>query len=217
VAEIIRVLVVDDHPLMCHGIKTILEDEGDIKVVGEAHNGGDALRLARQTRPDVTLLDLHLPDMSGLEVIKEIMAENPDARILVFSNDTGNQTVFTAMEAGALSYMLKVDAMDRVVAAVRDAAQGNPTLSIQAERGLLTHIRKQNAPQADLESLTVREIEILKLMAEGLTNADMAARACIAEGTVRTHVSNIIQKLNLENRAQAIVYAIREGLVLLGE
>jgi DNA-binding NarL/FixJ family response regulator len=212
--EIITVLIVDDHPALRQGIRTLLERQPDIKVVGESNNGGQAIQMACRFKPDVVLMDLQMPGKSGLEAIREILAENPAIRILVFSNFSEDKTIMAAIEAGAIGYLLKVDATDKIIQAVRDAYQNTPSFSSQAESELLAYIHSRRANQiSNTAQLTPRELVILKMMANGLTNEEMATHAFISEGTVRTHISHILQKLHLENRAQAVLYAVREGLV----
>jgi NarL family two-component system response regulator LiaR len=212
--EVITVLIVDDHPAMRQGIRTLLERQPDIKVVGESNNGALAVQMASQFKPDVILMDMQMPGKSGLDAITEILNETPAIRILVFSNFSEDKTIMAAIEAGAIGYLLKVDATEKIIQAVRDAYNNTPTFSSQAQSELLAYIhnrRSQHIPIA--AQLTPREVVILKMMANGLTNEEMAAHAYISEGTVRTHISHILQKLHLENRAQAVLYAVREGLV----
>jgi NarL family two-component system response regulator LiaR len=212
--EIITVLIVDDHPTMRQGIRALLERQPDIKVVGESNNGTQAIQMACQFKPDVVLMDLQMPGKSGLDAIKEILAETPSLRILVFSNSSEDKTIMAAIEAGAIGYLLKIDATEKIIQSVRDAYHNTPTFSTQAQSELLSYIHSHRSTQtASTAQLTPRELIILKLMANGLTNEEMAAQAFISEGTVRTHISHILQKLHLDNRAQAVLYAVREGLV----
>ena len=209
----IRVLIVDDHPVMRQGIRALLEHEADILVVGEAKNGDEGVAQAALLRPDVILMDLQLPGKSGLDAIREIHLENPGIRILVFSNFSEDKTIMEAVKSGAIGYLLKIDAAEKVIQAVRDAYHGSSTLSSQVSHGLLSYIHQHKTAPLPETRLTRREDEILKMMASGLTNEEMSVRTYISEGTVRTHVSHILQKLNLENRAQAVIYAVRSGLV----
>jgi len=210
----INVVVIDDHPAMRQGIRTLLERQGDIKVVGEGSNGDLALELARRFRPDVILMDLEMPGKNSLEAIKEIVSENPGVRVLVFSNYSEDKTIMAAVQAGAIGYLLKIDATDKIIQSVRAAYQNTPAFSPQAESELLAYIhnRKPEHPSPAAQ-LTARELIILKMLSKGMSNEEMAAQAFISQGTVRTHISHILQKLHLENRAQAVLYAIREGLV----
>ncbi len=212
--ESVRVLIVDDHPIILSGIRDVIEREAGIKVVGEADNCESAVALARELLPDVILMDLNLPDKSGVEAIKEICAKNPETHILVLSNYSDEKLIFEAIEAGAIGYLLKVDATDKIVAAIMDAFEGKPTLSFKAERSLLSYMRsRQQNPDNPIKYLTEKEKRILRLLGEGLINPDIAERTNVSEGTVRTHISHILSKLNLQNRAQAVIFAIRNGLV----
>jgi len=213
--ELMRILIVDDHPLIRSGIKGVLEQESDMVVVGEANNGSKAVEMAEQLKPHVILMDYNLPGKSGIEAIKEILAQNPAIRILILSNYSDEKIIFSALEAGAMGYILKVDSVEKIVSALREALKGNPTLSTQAERGLLSYLQGKRTNQPYTKPLTNQEKTVLIMMAEGKTNADIAAHLYISEGTVRSHVSHIISKLKLQNRAQAIIYAVKDGLVKL--
>ena len=218
----IQVLVVDDHPVLRQGIRALLDRQEDIRVCAEASSAEEALVLVRALHPNVILMDLQLPGKSGLEAMKEILVEAPESRILVLSNFTDDKNILAAIEAGASGYLLKVDAADKIIQAVRDTFLGSPIFSRQAESTLMAYIRGHKAsgrgqgPKFEQE-LSEREMAILKMMARGLSNEEMAAQAFISQGTVRTHVSNILRKLNLENRAQAILYALKQGWVNLDE
>ena len=199
---------------MRQGVRTLLERQPDIKVVGESNNGALAVQMASQFKPDVILMDMQMPGKSGLDAIKEILNETPAIRILVFSNFSEDKTIMAAIEAGAIGYLLKVDTTEKIIQAVRDAYHNTPTFSSQAESELLAYIHNRRDQHIPITAqLTPREVIILKMMANGLTNEEMASHAYISEGTVRTHISHILQKLHLENRAQAVLYAVREGLV----
>lgn len=215
-SNLIRVLIVDDHPIIRSGIKSILDKEEDITVVGEAMNCAEAIESTAHLQPDVVLMDLNLPDRNGIEAIKEILAQNTTVRILVLSNYSEEKMIYKALEAGALGYLLKIDTLEQISNAIRTVFQGNPSLSPDVERGLLTYLKLgQNTTASRGKLLTKREIVILQMMAEGKTNAAMAEKANISEGTVRTHISNILGKLNLQNRAQAVIFAVKEGMIEL--
>ncbi len=211
--EPIRVLIADDHDIVRKGLRTLSETEPDLLLVGEAEDGLEAAARAQALQPDVILLDLVMPRQGGLETIRQIKAENPDARILVLTSFAGDDKVFPAIKAGALGYLLKDSRPPQLLQAIREVYRGQSSLHPTIARKL---IREMNQPP-DLpptqEPLTPRELEVLKLVARGLTNQEIAEELVITERTVTTHVSNILGKLHLANRTQAALYAIREGLV----
>jgi DNA-binding NarL/FixJ family response regulator len=213
----IRLLIVDDHPALRYGLVALFRHEADIEVVGEASDGIEAVEKANALHPDVILLDLGLPKKNGQEVIKEILSFDPNSRIIIFTSHSDGDQIMTAIKAGAIGYLVKDDSPQEIFYAIRSAHQGKPTLSARTELSLfhqIQHIKPQAAP---IEELTARELEILRWLAQGWTNTEIAEKASVAEGTVRSHVSNLINKLGLENRAQAVIYAIRTGLIDVNE
>ncbi len=213
IEKLIHLLIVDDHPALRFGLVELFHHEPDFKVVGEASNGIEAVEKANLLKPDVILMDLGLPKKSGLEAIKEILQSNPEARIIIFTSYSDGDQIFAAIKAGAIGYLVKDNSPQEIFYAIRNAFQGKPTLSARTELSLFHQIQNNKPVTHDLEALTTRELDILRWLASGLTNAEIAQEASITEGTVRSHVSNLISKLGLENRAQAVVYAIRKGLV----
>jgi NarL family two-component system response regulator LiaR len=188
-----------------------------MELVDEAADGVEAVRKVRQLQPDVILLDLMMPNKSGLEAIAEIKQENSDARILVLTSFAENEKVFAAIKAGALGYLLKDSSPDELLDAIRAIYRGESSLPPAIARELIRELnRPTDLPLAE-DPLTEREVEVLKLVAQGLTNQDIAGKLFISEWTVRTHVRNILSKLHLANRTQAALYALREGLVDLDE
>jgi NarL family two-component system response regulator LiaR len=214
--ENIRVLVVDDHAVVREGLRSLISVKPGLEVVGEAADGEEAVHQARALQPDVILLDLMMPRKNGIEAIVEIKEEYPDARILVLTSFAGDAQVFPAIKAGALGYLLKDSSPQELLQAIRDVYQGrsslHPTIALKV-------IQELNRPPEDLppteNPLTERELDVLKLVAQGLSNAEIAPMLVISERTVGTHVSNILNKLHLANRTQAALYALRTGLATL--
>ncbi len=211
----IRILIADDHPIVREGMAAILSAQPDMELVGEAADGAQAVTLARQTRPDVILLDLEMPLKDGVTVIREVMEADLQSRILVLTSYGDDERVFPAIKSGALGYLLKDTPRERLLQAIRDVAQGqailHPTIAIKVMREL-------NQP-SDLPPtpapLTEREMDTLRLVARGLSNQEIAAELTIHEYTVAKYVGSILDKLHVANRTQAALYALREGLAKL--
>jgi DNA-binding NarL/FixJ family response regulator len=215
--ELIRVLVADDHAIVRKGICALLETEPDIGVVGEAQDGQQVVAEAQRLRPDIILMDLVMPGMDGVEAIRRIRACQPEVRILVLTSFSGDDKLFPAIKAGALGYLLKESGPEELIRAIRQVHGGESALQPSIARKVLQGLCQpaSQGPAADV--LTDREVEVLRLVALGQTNGEIADRLAISEATVRTHVSNILAKLHLYSRTQAAVYALREGLASLHE
>ncbi len=210
--DCIRVLVVDDHAIIRRGLRAVLELVPDIEVVGEAEDGQRALALNESLHPDVIIMDLMMPGMDGIECIKAVKAGSPQARILVLTNFAGEDMVFPAIKAGAMGYQLKDSTPETLVQAIRQVHRGESALHPLIARKVLDELHATAERKLTLEPLTQRELEVLRLIAQGNENKDIADRLVISEATVRTHVSNILNKLHLASRTQAALYALREGL-----
>ncbi len=218
-SEKIRILIVDDHTVVRKGLKALILTEADLEVVGEAGDGEEAVRRARILNPDVILMDMSMPKMDGVEAITEIKKENSEARILVLTSFAEDKKILDAIRAGALGYLLKDASPDELLRAIQDVYRGESSLHPTVAQKVIHAIQGPTDPdpKGNSQSLTERELEILKLIAEGLPNQQIAKQLFISERTVRTHVSNILRKLKLPNRTQAALYAVREGLVASGK
>jgi NarL family two-component system response regulator LiaR len=223
----IRVLIVDDHAIVRDGIRSLLATEPNIEVVGEADNGRDAVSRAQQLQPDVILMDLMMPAMDGIEATRRIIGDRPDARILVLTSFAADDKVFPAIKAGAMGYLLKDSPSEDLVRAIHEVYRGESSLHPKIARKLLQELSGALRPDPPstpelldkdlVEPLTEREVEVLKLVAQGRSNREIADQLVVTEGTVRAHVSNILGKLHLASRTQATLYALRKGLVSLDE
>jgi DNA-binding NarL/FixJ family response regulator len=214
-AEPIRVIVVDDHDLLRKGLRDLLTEHG-LQVVGEAGDGDDAVRLVAHAAPDVVVMDLNMPRMSGLEATRRLAEVAPSTRVLVLTVAADDETVAEAIEAGASGYLLKDATGDEIAAGVRAAAAGEALISPRIAAHLLTRMRATaasgGASAGPGPGLTDRESEVLRLLAAGRDNADIAQELYISPRTVKNHISSILAKLHVDNRIQAAVYAVRKGL-----
>jgi two-component system, NarL family, response regulator LiaR len=210
----ITVLLVDDHELVRRGVRAFLETRPDITVVAEAGSGEEAVRLAAEHAPDVALMDLIMPGMDGVEATRRLTAQSPRTSVIMLTSYHDDEHVFPAIRAGALSYVLKEIGPDELADAVRKAAAGeavlHPRVAARVVREL--HGARRDEPNV-FRQLSDRELEVLKLIADGMSNAEIAGRLYVSEKTVKSHVSNILGKLHLVDRTQAAVYAWRQGVV----
>jgi DNA-binding NarL/FixJ family response regulator len=214
-AEAVKVVLVDDHDLLRRGIKTMLESQGDIDVVGEASDGSEALQTVESTLPDVVLIDVIMPRKDGIEATRDIKGAFPNIGVVVLSGHDEQQFVFDALKAGASGYLLKTADLDEVVETVKNAAQGEGKLDAGLASRVLSEFQSyQKTDMANaFQPLTPREREILKLMSQGLPNKTIASRLSISERTVTTHVANIYSKLHVNNRVSAIQEAMRRRIL----
>lgn len=211
----IRVLIVDDHAIVRKGICALLATEPGIQVVGEAHDGEEALAEAQRLQPDVILMDLVMPGLDGLEAIQRLADSQPGVRVLVLTSFSSDDKVFRSLRAGALGYLLKDSGPEDLVEAIQQTYRGESSLHPAVARKVLQEVAAPQPAASRPAPLTERESEILKLVAHGASNRSIAADLAITEATVRTHVSRLLTKLGLDNRTQAVLYALRQGLVTI--
>ncbi|HEY9288038.1 MAG TPA: response regulator transcription factor [Candidatus Dormibacteraeota bacterium] len=215
----ISVLIVDDQMLVRAGFKMILQAQPDIRVVGEAGEGEQALGLVRTLKPDVVLMDIRMPGMDGIEATRRITAEHLASRVVILTTYELDEYVFDALAAGATGFLLKHVPPEELVHGVRVAAAGEALLAPSVTRRLIEEFTRRRAPAPhtkELNSLTERERDVLRLLARGLSNAEIATELQVGEATVKTHVAHVLDKLELRDRVQAVVYAYEVGLVKPG-
>ncbi len=211
----IRVLVVDDHPVVRRGIRSLLAEESGIQVVGEAVNGKEAIQQVEELHPDVILMDLVMPEMGGIESIQRITVAHPESRILVMTSFAADDKVFPSIKAGALGYLLKDSDPEDLIRMIHQVYRGELSIPPAIARKVIQELNRPASDPLTPEPLTEREVEILQLLAQGIENKEIARRLVLREATVRTHVSNILGKLQLANRVQATLYALRKGIASL--
>jgi two-component system, NarL family, response regulator LiaR len=214
--QTIRILIVDDHTIVRKGIKALLAETSDIQVAGEAGNGLEAIKLSKQLKPDVILMDIMMPNMDGIEATRQITANQPEVHVLVLTSFVGDDKVFPAIKAGALGYLLKDSDPAELIRSIRKVYQGEPSLPPAIARKIMKEIKEDPAEKPTPEPLTAREVQVLRLLAEGLSNEEIAGQLGISEVTVRTHISHLLAKLHLANRVRATLYALREGISSVG-
>jgi two-component system, NarL family, response regulator LiaR len=213
--DAIRILICDDHAVVREGLKALIELRPDMQVVGEAADGVEGVFKAVSLHPDVILMDLVMPRKDGIEAIREIKRQDPGARILVVTSFAEDEKVFPAIKAGAVGYLLKDSSPLELIQAIRDVYQGKASLHPTIAFKVINELNQPTDLPPTSEPLTERELEVLRLVAQGASNSDIASRLVIGERTVSTHVSNILSKLHLANRTQAALFALREGLATL--
>jgi two-component system, NarL family, response regulator LiaR len=213
----IQVLVVDDHAVVRQGVRALLETVPGIEIVGEAEDGVQALERIKQLMPDVVLLDLVMPRMEGTEVIRKVVEDELETRILVLTSFATDDKVFPAIKAGALGYLLKDSGPRELVDAIHQVYRGESSLSPAIARKLVLELSRPAQRPLTTDPLTPRELEVLRVIARGMSNQQIANELVVSEATVRTHVSNILSKLHLASRTQAALFALREGLASLDD
>ncbi len=210
----ISILIVDDHEVVRNGIRSYLETNSDFHVVGEASSGEEAIQLVSEFIPDVVLMDLIMPGMDGIETTRRVKQISPRTQVVVLTSYHEDAHIFPALKAGAISYVLKDMKMEKLVEALHRAVQGEVTLHPRVAARVLQNIRGDNAEDPQLiTELTERELDVLKLIANGLSNTQIAEKLVISENTVKGHVSNILSKLHLADRTQVAVFAWQKGIV----
>jgi DNA-binding NarL/FixJ family response regulator len=215
--KMIRILLADDHALFRQGLKSLLETEDDLRVIGEAQTGREAVRYAADTKPDVILMDIQMPELDGVKATQSILEINPNANVIILTMYRQDSYVFEAVKAGARGYLLKdVDSTD-LIAAIHQIHEGGTLLDPEMAKNVLEdfRVKKESLPDENRGDLTEREAAILRLLAQGSSNQEIALKLNISEKTVRNRLSEIFAKLQLNNRTQAALYAIREGLASL--
>ncbi|MDA2236225.1 response regulator transcription factor [Bacillus cereus] len=213
----IKVLLVDDHTVVLKGLAFFLSTQEDLELVGEANNGKEALVKVGETTPDVILMDLYMPEMDGVEATAYIKKEYPNVKVIVLTSFSDQAHVLPALRAGASGYILKDVEPDQLVEAIRSAYKGNIQLHPYIANALLSQTlpveEKEEEPSIQVDVLTARENEVLQLLAKGMSNKEVASVLVITEKTVKAHVSSILSKLNLSDRTQAALYAVKNGIV----
>ena len=209
--NVVRVVIAEDHQVVLRGLEALLKTESKIDVIGSAMDGIKALEMVITLKPDVLLLDLGLPQKSGLQIIPEIRVQSPKTKIVILTSFSEDETIFAAIQAGALSYLLKDCSPEELIQAIYLAYEGEPTLPSDIAVRLIHEIKNPQNKAQTKDPLTERELEVLRLVAHGLTNQEIADKLVVEESTVRSHVSSILEKLHLANRTKAALYALKEG------
>jgi NarL family two-component system response regulator LiaR len=213
----IRVFIAEDHAIVRKGVRSLLSLEKDIQVIGEAANGREAVEQVRNLKPDVVVMDLLMPELDGIQATRQIRANHPDAKVLVLTSFATDDKIFPALKAGALGYLLKDSDPAELAPAIRQVNAGEYSLHPIIARKLLQELNLSPKKTSAAEPLTGREVEVLRMVARGRSNRQIAEELVISLGTVRAHLSNILGKLHLASRTQATLYALREGLASLDD
>lgn len=213
--EVIKIVIVDDHPVVREGIGAMLKREPDFKIVGEASNGREAIEKARELSPDVMLMDLRMPEVDGVEAITRIKAEKPDIKFIILTTYSDDEYIFRGIAAGARAYLLKDAPRDELFKAIRAVSRGESLIQPVVASRLLDKLAELSRKSPSVDTLSDREIEVLNLMAKGVSNKDIADRLSITQSTVKTHITSIFQKLDVTTRTEAVTTALKRGIIQL--
>jgi len=213
--ELIKILIADDHPVVREGLSAMLSEEQDIQVVGEAGNGAEAVDKAQELQPDIVLMDLRMPEVDGVEAMRQIGAVNPDIRFIVLTTYDNDEYIFKGIEAGARAYLLKDAPREELFKAIRAVHKGESLIEPAIAGKVLDRFAELSRQAQVVEALSGREVEVLKLMAKGAANKEIAAELSISESTVKTHIQTIFQKLGVGDRTEAVTEAIKKGIIRL--
>jgi DNA-binding NarL/FixJ family response regulator len=213
--EAIKILIVDDHPVVREGIGAMLKREADFKIVGEATNGVEAVEKVRELGPDVVLMDLRMPEMDGVEAITKIRAENPDVKFIILTTYSDDEYIFKGIAAGARAYLLKDAPRDELFKAIRAVSRGESLIQPVVASRVLDKLAELSRKSPAAETLSDREVEVLGLMAKGTSNRDIADQLSITQSTVKTHITSIFQKLSATTRTEAVTTALKRGIIQL--
>ena len=215
----ITVLIADDQGMIRAGLRSLLEQDSEICVVGEAVDGHDAILGCRRTRPDVVLMDIRMPELDGIEATRRLLEERPETRVLMLTTFDLDDYVFDALRAGASGFLLKDAPAEDLVGAIHTLARGEALLAPAVTRRVIELFAATPVPTApaELELLSARELEVLRLLATGISNAEIAAHLFVSDATVKTHVSSVLSKLGIRDRVQAVIYSYEAGLVRPGD
>ncbi|MGA2159271.1 MAG: response regulator transcription factor [Dehalococcoidia bacterium] len=213
--EAIKILIVDDHPVVREGIGSMLKREPDFKIVGEAINGLEAIERVRELSPDVVLMDLRMPEMDGVEAITKIKEEKPEVKFIILTTYSDDEYIFKGIAAGARAYLLKDAPREELFKAIRAVSRGESLIQPVVASRLLDRLAELSKKTPSAEMLSERELEVLRLMASGVSNKDIAEQLSITQSTVKTHITSIFQKLNVTTRTEAVTTALRKGMIQL--
>jgi two-component system, NarL family, response regulator LiaR len=215
--DAITVMLIDDHRVVRQGLRDFLELQGDIEIVGEASSGEEGVQLAREHLPDVVLMDLVMPGIDGVETTRRLKAASPSSRVIVLTSFADDNKVFPAIKAGAISYLLKDVSPEELAHAIRAAQRNEAVLHPEVAAKLMQEFSAPKSNEAPVDQLTPREMDVLRLVAKGMSNKEIAEKLIISEKTTKTHLSNILSKLHLADRTQVAIYALRQRLVPMEE
>lgn len=213
--DAIKILIVDDHPVVREGIGAMLKHEPDFKIVGEAANGLEALEQARELSPDVILMDLRMPEMDGVEAITKIKEAKPEIKFIILTTYSDDEYIFKGIAAGARAYLLKDAPRDELFKAIRAVSRGESLIQPVVASRVLDKLAELSRKNPGAETLSEREVEVLRLMAKGVSNSNIAEELSITQSTVKTHITNIFQKLNVTTRTEAVTTALKRGIIQL--